>query len=143
VRTKDVRLGETYRVQVPSSLPSHRYQQEPFTGGFWHLLWLRGHWFHLTVTSIDTEARTAQGVRIGSTTRITVELTDEQAEAAGLPPGVVYRVRGMLEDSEGEPVELPWLTTLTVPIRWLYPLDSPPPPWGDASLLDGWDRPSD
>lgn len=135
VRTKDVRGGQTYRCEVPYTLPTRRYGQEP---SFWQLLWLRGKWFHLTVTDVDLQARTVQGLRIGSTSRITVELTDDQAEAAGLPPGRAYRVEGRLTDPEGEPVEIPALATLTVPIRWLHPLDSPPPAYGDASLLDGW-----
>jgi hypothetical protein len=44
---------------------------------------------------------------VAATTRITVELTEDQAEAAGLPPGHSYQVTGMLLDTEGESVELP------------------------------------
>lgn len=138
MRTKDVQVGQTYRCEVPSSLPTSRYWREPFTESFWQLLWLRGRWFHLTVTDLDPEDRTVQGLRTISVSRITVTLTDDQAQAAGLPPGRAYRVSGMLEDLAGEPVELPSVMTLTVPVRWLRPLDSPPPLYGDASLLDGW-----
>ncbi|MET9847829.1 hypothetical protein [Streptomyces ossamyceticus] len=41
----------------------------------------------------------------------------------------------MLLDVEGEPVELPRVGTLTVPIRWLHPMDTPVSPGHhDASL---------
>jgi hypothetical protein len=42
---------------------------------------------------------------------------------------------GMLVDAEGEPVELPRVGTLTVPIRWLHPMDEPVSPSRyDASI---------
>jgi hypothetical protein len=61
---------------------------------------------------------------VAATTRITVELTEDQAEAAGLPPGHSYQVTGMLLDTEGEPVKLPRLGTLTVALRWLHLTDT-------------------
>ncbi|WP_037857912.1 hypothetical protein [Streptomyces sp. NRRL S-340] len=35
------------------------------------------------------------------------------------------QVSGMLLDAEGEPVELPRISTLTMPLRWLRPVDMP------------------
>ncbi|CQR59519.1 hypothetical protein [Streptomyces leeuwenhoekii] len=34
----------------------------------------------------------------------------------------------MLLDAEGEPVDLPRINTLTVPLRWLHPVDTPVSP---------------
>ncbi|MEU1668507.1 hypothetical protein ABZ547_33995 [Streptomyces sparsogenes] len=31
----------------------------------------------------------------------------------------------MLLGAEGDPVELPRISTLTVPLRWLHPVDTP------------------
>jgi hypothetical protein len=48
------------------------------------------------------------------------------------------QVMGMLLDAEGEPVELPRVGTLTVPIRWLHPMDEPVSPGHhDASIRGG------
>lgn len=58
---------------------------------WWALSWLRGTYFPLSVTDVDTEARTVQGLRVVSTTRVTVELTEDQVEAVGLPPGRGYQ----------------------------------------------------
>ncbi|MFD9392948.1 hypothetical protein ACFWBB_20205 [Streptomyces sp. NPDC060000] len=79
----------------------------------WPLSWLRGTYFPLAV--VDAVARTAQGLVMGGSTRVAVELTEDQAEAAGLPPGHGYQVSGML----------PRVTTLTVPIRRLRSVETP------------------
>ncbi|UKL07429.1 hypothetical protein [Streptomyces sp. NBU3104] len=76
------------------------------------------------MVDVDTAARTAHGLVMRANTRVTVELTD-QAQEAGLPPGGGYQVSGMLLDAEGEPVELPRIGTLTLPLRWLHPADTP------------------
>ncbi|MFD6184861.1 hypothetical protein [Streptomyces goshikiensis] len=73
----------------------------------------------------DPQARTVEGLRVATSTRVTVDLTDDQVQAVGLPPGRGYQVAGMLLDVEGEPVELPRAVSLTVPIRWLRPTDPP------------------
>ncbi|MEE6269108.1 hypothetical protein V2E29_26165 [Streptomyces diastatochromogenes] len=125
MRTKDVRVGETYRCEVPFALPWRRYRPETMGDSWWPLSWLRGTYFPLSVVDVDIAARTAQGLVMGASTRVTVELTEDQAREAGLPPGGRYRVSGMLLDVEGEPVELPRISTLTVPLRWLYPVDTP------------------
>ncbi|MFF9627296.1 hypothetical protein [Streptomyces griseosporeus] len=84
---------------------------------------------------MDTTARTAQGLVMGPSSRITVELTENQALQAGLPPWDGHQVPGMLLDAESEPVEVPRINTLTVPIRWLHPVDTPASPsHHDASV---------
>ncbi|MEU2357896.1 hypothetical protein AB0N77_37425 [Streptomyces misionensis] len=65
---------------------------------------------------------------IEGSTRVTVELTEDQAQQAGLPPGDGYQVSGLLLDDEGDPVELPRIGILTVPLRWLHPMDTPVSP---------------
>ncbi|WP_217210262.1 hypothetical protein [Streptomyces sp. AC550_RSS872] len=125
MRTKDVRVGQTYPCEVPFALPHRRYRPETMGDSWWALSWLRGTYFPLSVTDVATEARTAQGLRMVSTTHVTVELTEDKVEALGLPPGHGYQVTGMLLDAEDEPVELPRVGTLTVPLRWLHPMDTP------------------
>ncbi|SES32344.1 hypothetical protein SAMN04487983_104283 [Streptomyces sp. yr375] len=80
MRTKDVRVGQTYRCEVPFALPYRRYRPETMGDSWWVLSWLRGTYFPLSVTDVDTEARTAQGVRMASTSHVTVELTEDQVE---------------------------------------------------------------
>ncbi|MFJ6838495.1 hypothetical protein [Streptomyces sp. NPDC091209] len=128
MRTKDVEVGQTYRCEVPFSLPVRRYRPTTMGDSWWPLSRLRGTHFPLAVVDVDAAARTALGLVMGAGTRITVELTEEQAEAAGLSPGHGYQVRGTLLDADGEPVELPQVTTLTVPIRWLRPVETPVSP---------------
>ncbi|MCX5278221.1 hypothetical protein [Streptomyces virginiae] len=124
MRTKDVRVGQTYRCEVPYSLPLGRFRPETMGPSCWTLSWLRGTHFPLTVVDIDPQARTVEGLRVATSTRVTVDLTDDQVQAVGLPPGR-NQVAGMLLDVEGEPVELPRAVSLTVPIRWLRPTDTP------------------
>ncbi|MFF3177984.1 hypothetical protein ACFVQ0_35795 [Streptomyces sp. NPDC057900] len=121
MRTKDVRVGETYRCEVPY----RRYRPETMGDSWWPLSWLRGTYFPLSVVDVDTAARTAHGLVMRASTRVTVHLTEDQAQETGLPPGGGYQVSGMLLDAEGEPVELPRIGTLTVPLRWLHPVDMP------------------
>ncbi|MFE2384571.1 hypothetical protein [Streptomyces misionensis] len=129
MRTKDVRVGETYRCEVPFALPWRRYRPETMGDSWWPLSWLRGMYFPLAVVDVDTAARTAHGlVMIEGSTRVTVELTEDQAQQAGLPPGDGYQVSGLLLDDEGDPVELPRIGILTVPLRWLHPMDTPVSP---------------
>ncbi|MGW2586580.1 hypothetical protein ACWCYZ_35655 [Streptomyces virginiae] len=125
MRTKDVLVGQTYRCEVPHSLPIGRYRPETMGPSWRALSWLRGTHFPLTVMDIDPQARTVEGLRVTSSTRVTVDLADDQVQAVGLPPGHGYQVAGMLLDVEGEPVELPRAVSLTVPIRWLRPTDTP------------------
>ncbi|MEV5176825.1 hypothetical protein AB0L10_38420 [Streptomyces flaveolus] len=75
MRTKDVRVGETYRCEVPFTLPLRPYEPETIGDCWWRLTWLRGTYFPLVVVDVDTGARTAQGLLMGESTRIAVELT--------------------------------------------------------------------
>ncbi|MGA5431217.1 hypothetical protein ACPCVL_31065 [Streptomyces koyangensis] len=125
MRTKGARLGETYRCKVPFALPYRRNRPETMGDSWWPLSWLRGTYVPLSVVDVDTAARTAHGLVMRASTRVTVELTKDQVQEAGLTPGGGYRVSGMLLDVEGEPVELPRIGTLTVPLRWLHPVDAP------------------
>ncbi|MFF8910977.1 hypothetical protein [Streptomyces olivaceoviridis] len=135
MRTKDVRVGETYRCEVPFAFPWRRYRPETMGDSWLPLSWLRGSYFPLTVVDVDTAARTAQGLVMGASARVTMELTEDQAREVGLPPGGDYQVSGMLLDSEGEPIELPRINSLTVPLRWLHPVDTPvSPSHHDASI---------
>ncbi|MCZ0209588.1 hypothetical protein OZK63_29705 [Streptomyces sp. UMAF16] len=137
MRTKDVRVGETYRCEVPLALPWRRYRPETMGDSWLPLSWLRGTYFQLSVVDVDTIARTAQGLVIGASPRVTVELTEDQAQEAGLPPEGGYQVSGTLLDAEGEPVELPRVGTLTVPLRWLHPVDTPVSPSHHAASVRG------
>ncbi|MCX5589540.1 hypothetical protein [Streptomyces erythrochromogenes] len=135
MRTKDVRVGEIYRCEVPVALPWRRYRPETMGDSWWPLSWLRGTYFPLSVVDVDATARTAHGLVMRASPRVTVELTEDQAREAGLPPGGGYQVSGMLLNAEGEPVELPRIGTLTVPLRWLHPVDTPvSPSHHDASV---------
>ncbi|MEU9489321.1 hypothetical protein AB0D83_37800 [Streptomyces decoyicus] len=57
MRTKDVRVGETYRCGVPFALPWRRYRPETMGDSWWPLSWLRGTYFPLAVVDVDTAAR--------------------------------------------------------------------------------------
>lgn len=127
VRTRDVRVGETYVVEVPHSLPQSRYPAGRDAGGFarwWQLQTLRGGHFRLTVTEIDADAAppAVEGMRVVQLSHVRVDLTREQALDLGLPPGA-YSVEGLLRDVDDRPVELPDVDTVRVPIRWLHPGD--------------------
>ncbi|MCX4460436.1 hypothetical protein OG585_51610 (plasmid) [Streptomyces sp. NBC_01340] len=55
-----------------------------------------------------------------------------------LPPGHCYQVTGMLLDADGEPVKLPRVPVLTIPVRRLHPMDTPVSVGDhDASVQDG------
>ncbi|MFI1840227.1 hypothetical protein [Streptomyces olivaceoviridis] len=64
MRTKDVRVGETYRCEVPFVLPWRRYRPETMGDSWLPLSWLRGSYFALAVVDVDTAARTAQGLAV-------------------------------------------------------------------------------
>lgn len=143
VRTRDVRIGETYVVEVPHDLPRSRYPARHDDGCFaqwWRLQTLRGGRFRLTVTELDAAAAppTAEGIRVVSRSWVRVDLTLEQALELGLPPGG-YSVEGLLRDADGRPVELPDVDTVRVPVRWLRPGDFErvPPTHRDLDKL-GW-----
>ncbi|ATY17284.1 hypothetical protein CU254_42640 (plasmid) [Amycolatopsis sp. AA4] len=138
-----MRVGDTYVVEVPHSLPMSRYPARDEAGGFaewWRLQTLRGGRFRLTVTEIDAAAAPpmAEGIRVVSRSWVRVDLTLEQAEQLGLPPGE-YSVDGLLRDAAGRTVELPEVSPVRVPVRWLRPGDfeRTPPTHRDLDRL-GW-----
>lgn len=133
VRTRDVAVGGTYLVEVPHDLPPGRYPVDvdsaESAAAWLRLNMLRGARFPLTVTSVDTSGSrpTAQGLRTLFWSHARVALTLEQALELGLPPGA-YEIAGQVSTPDGEPIELPHVEELTVPVRWLRPLDAPQRP---------------
>ncbi|MFC4061767.1 hypothetical protein ACFOWE_25985 [Planomonospora corallina] len=111
-------VGAAYRVDVPGALPPGR-EAELGEG-------LRrecGGSFELTVTAVlaGDGPPLVEGMCVVQSGSADVELTAEQAGAFGLQPGVVYRVRGELCDGDGNAVEMPLVTVVRVPARWLSP----------------------
>jgi len=140
-------VGETYVVEVPHQLPRSRYPLRIDTEGFtewWRLQALRGGRFRLTVTELDTAAipPMAEGIWVVSQFWVRVDLTLEQALELELPPGA-YFVEGPLRDLNNHFVELPEVSTVRVPTRWLHPrrlrtttTDTPRP--RHTFLVTGW-----
>ena len=137
VRVDELQAGKTYVVEVPERLPPGRYPHGEFgsdTWWWWHRLsGMGGGRFRLTVTAISTEVDppTVEGVRLVRDIALkTVELTDEQAEHLGVPPGEWHLV-GELYDTAGQRVYLPDTETFQVPARWLHDPQEPRPPHRD------------
>ncbi|MFE2729152.1 hypothetical protein [Kitasatospora sp. NPDC059327] len=63
------------------------------------------------------------GLLVAPHSRVRVRLTDGQAAGLGLSPGVGYTVTGTLTNLNDTAVELMTSTPMTVPARWLHPLD--------------------
>ncbi|MFI6850040.1 hypothetical protein OG535_39995 [Kitasatospora sp. NBC_00085] len=129
MRTAQVRVGKAYLVRVPARLPYDRCPPDTTDLDSVLLHWRRwiraGAEFELTVTDLpepDGEHMVA-GVLVAAHSGVRVRLTDDQAVELGLPPGVGYVVTGTLADLTGAPVELMTSTPMTVPARWLHPLD--------------------
>lgn len=130
MRVRDVRVGDTYLVEVPHQLPPSRYPVDPLNPNlWWRLAWLRGARFRLSVTSIDRDADppVVEGVRVVAQPFVVVDLTDEQIDDLGLPPGR-YQVEGVLYDNDHQAVDLPEVESMQVPVRWLHPADAARPP---------------
>lgn len=133
MRTRDIEIGETYQIEIPWQLPESRYPHPTTTvadvAAWWQLITLRGTRFALSVIGIDpTGARpTVDGIRSVTSTGAVVALTPEQCLQLGLPIGA-YEIVGHLQTTAGDPVRLPEVQTLTVPTRWLHPLDEQRPP---------------
>ncbi|MFI9080994.1 hypothetical protein ACIGW8_31750 [Streptomyces sioyaensis] len=89
-------------------------------------LWARrGTDLDLTVTAVHESRREplVEGLEVGTSPIVSVQLTEDQAEDLGLGPGVAYWVTdGTLRDASGAEVELMATAPLTVPARWLRPL---------------------
>ncbi|MEV5242577.1 hypothetical protein AB0K89_26245 [Streptomyces cinnamoneus] len=131
MRTRDIRVGGTYIVNVPQRIrPAVRDRvprnREEFAADM-RLHLHRGRRFELTVTEVHAEARTVDGFESVTTSKVALPLTAEQAEALGLPEAEeAYTIEGLVLDAERMPVKLP--TTLAyagLPTRWLDPLGTP------------------
>lgn len=124
MRARDVRIGETYVVTVPQRLPSGRYPlrtDDVSALAEWQQLHrLRGSRFRLTVTALDTTATPpmVKGIRIMPGSHVRLDLTPDQVQQLGLPDGD-YVLDGLLRDANGDLVELPDLSPLRVPARWI------------------------
>lgn len=127
-------VGETYRCEVPYDVRRSRHvvgdQADPVARQIEIMRWthLAATRFPLTIVDVDRDRRpaTAQGIRSKMTSMIRVDLTLDQQLELALPPGAYY-VEGILHrvDDVGSVVDLPDLEVLTVPTRWLHPLNSP------------------
>ena len=141
VRTRDVRLGETYLVEVPQRLPADRYPKDVLGMGlWWRLDWLRGCRFRVVVTKVDETAMPpmVEGLRKVPREFIRLDLSVEQVAELGLPPGT-YSLQGVLYDSNQRPAELPEVEPLRVPVRWLHPADAERSPYSHRDVdYDPW-----
>jgi hypothetical protein len=83
--------------------------------------------FDLTVTvtgAVLGDEPAVTGVRVGETAQCTTPLPRDTASRLGLPADVGYLVKGVIVDAASDRVvSLPCEETVTVPIRWLRPLD--------------------
>lgn len=134
MRVQDLRLGETYAVEVPDLLPHQQFSLEAL--GFtvwWQWQRLRGCGFELTVTDLPLAGDAdpwVTGVRVAGDPYVEVRLSDDQVDGLGLPtgPGHGYRVVGTLMDRQGQPVTLPKTRRMMVPLSWLHLLGDERPP---------------
>ncbi|WP_414170946.1 hypothetical protein ACMATS_38105 (plasmid) [Streptoverticillium reticulum] len=131
MRTRDIRVGGTYIVNVPQRIPPAvrdrvpRGREEFAADMRLHLH--RGRRFEITVTDVHVDARTVDGFESVTTSKVALPLTVEQAEALGLPEtGQPYMIEGLVLDAERMPVKLPTTLAYTgLPTRWLDPLGTP------------------
>ena len=121
VRSRDVRAGSTYRVEIPQRITGAQAEDLRMTV-------LSGCMFDLTVIDVDTACTpaTVQGIRTLTRIRVVLPLTIEQEVDLGLTPGAHEVVGYVQRAGGGDPIELPVVETLTVPVRWLHALDSVP-----------------
>ena len=128
MRSRDVRTGQAYRVEVPQRLPVVSPSRANALVDSFRLSLLRGCRFEITVIDLDTSRSpaTVQAIRTLTQASVVLPLSIEQAVGLGLSPGA-YEVFGYLRSStDGQAVELPTVQTLTVPVRWLHSLESVP-----------------
>lgn len=130
MRSRDIRVGETYIVNVPQRIPpalrdrALDSRQEFAASMRLHLQ--QGKRFDLTVTDFHPDTRTVDGFE-STTSKVALPLTEEQAEALGLPPTQCpYTIEGLVHDDEDTLVGLPTTLAYTgLPARWLDPLGTP------------------
>lgn len=130
VRSRDVRTGQAYRVEVPQSLPVVSSSSANALVDSLPLTLMRGCRFELTVIEIDTSGSpaTVQGIRTLTHASVVLPLGVEQTTELGLSPGADEVVGYLRSSTDGQAVLLPTVQALTVPIRWLHTLDSAPSP---------------
>lgn len=122
-------MGATYIVNVPQRIPSAVRDRVPRTpeafAADMRLHLHRGGRFDLTVTDVDLQARTVDGIESVTTSKVGFPLTEGQVQALGLSEGV-YRIEGLVYGPDDRLVELPTTLAYTgLPMRWLDPLDTP------------------
>jgi hypothetical protein len=118
MRAADIEVGLTYVVRVPERPGDGEDQWLP-------VLWLlKGTQFPITVVALDSSGPTCEveGLRVVDSGHVDVELTSEQVDRLGLPPGE-YHIAGQLRTADGTPIALPDVNRVRVPARWLRPGD--------------------
>lgn len=125
MRTKDVQVGQTYRCEVPFALAYRRYRPETMGDFWWALSWLRGTYFPLSRHGRRHRGPYRPGPADGLHHPRHGGAHRGPGRGRHFPPGHGYQITGMLLDAEGEPVPLPRVAALTVPLRWLHPMDTP------------------
>ncbi|GGP80165.1 hypothetical protein [Streptomyces melanogenes] len=99
MRTKDVRVGGTYVVNVPQRIPAAIRDSVPSTAeafaAHMQLHLNRGRRFDLTVTDVHRAERTVDGIEPVTTSKVGLPLSEGQVRALGLPEGVPHRGPGL------------------------------------------------
>lgn len=135
MRSDEVHAGQTYRVHITRRDNPAQYltgdpeRAEADLGLFVMALSEAVNDFDLTITATGQTLGSepaVTGIRMSETSRVCTPLPAEAAERLGLSTDVEYLVEGILKDAvTGNVVSLPSDQTLTVPVRWLRPLESP------------------
>ncbi|MEV4318293.1 hypothetical protein [Actinocrispum sp. NPDC049592] len=131
MRPHDVVVGQTYRVHCThKDNPAQLLTGDPAQAetDLVVFLWLLESVteFDLTVTETGRTLNgepAVTGIWISETSRVSTPLPPEAAERMGLPSNVSYIVEGVLKDAiTGQIVSRPTDHTVTVPCKWLQPL---------------------
>ena len=122
----DIVVGQTYRVHLSRRADVARNITDLTLTMF---AWLisGADDFDLTVTGtgmVPGGEPVVTGVRVGETAQVSTPLPRATASRLGLPADVDYLVKGVIVDAaSGQVVSLPSEETVTIPIRWLRPID--------------------
>ena len=120
----DIVVGQTYLVHLSRGADVGR-QVTDLTTFAWLICGADD--FDLTVTATGAvlgDEPAVTGVRVGETAQLSTPLPRATASRLGLPTDVDYLVKGVIVDAaSGRVVSLPSEETVTIPIRWLRPLD--------------------
>ncbi|MFD7645714.1 hypothetical protein ACFV4P_34300 [Kitasatospora sp. NPDC059795] len=128
MRPQDIHPGQTYIAKIPKTLPTSHPSLLPTAENPLqplHLSFNRGERFNFAVTAINDDG-TVTGARLAQSARAAITLTEEQANLLGLPAGT-YAIEGTVTDEDDNPVQRPIQIPLTIPARWLSPLEEPIP----------------